>query len=291
MKTALYLIEAITNLHVGSGEISYGLVDNLIQRDVLSNLPVINASGVKGGLLEFMRSQKMNPDTIRHIFGGSPEPAQKNESAASRQSDQTPKSGDAGSQPGKWRFFDASLLALPVRSDKTPYFLVTCPQVLDELRSKMLQLGCEKTELCHKLASIITDNKNIGDDQAVKLTSSVIKTPVLLEDLEITLSDPRHLTPELFGEAPVLLISNKNFNKFCNDEHLPIIARNNLNNGISQNLWYEQVLPRCSRMVFFVMYDEADNPITEFDEKLGSASCQFGANASIGYGFCKVSKL
>lgn len=291
MKTALYLIEAITNLHVGSGEISYGLVDNLIQRDVLSNLPVINASGVKGGLLEFMRSQKMNPDTIRHIFGGSPEPAQKNESAASRQSDQTPKSGDAGSQPGKWRFFDASLLALPVRSDKTPYFLVTCPQVLDELHSKMLQLGCEKTELCHKLASIITDNKNIGDDQAVKLTSSVIKTPVLLEDLKITLSDPRHLTPELFGEAPVLLISNKNFNKFCNDEHLPIIARNNLNNGISQNLWYEQVLPRCSRMVFFVMYDEADNPITEFDEKLGSASCQFGANASIGYGFCKVSKL
>lgn len=289
MKTALYLIETITNLHVGSGEISYGLVDNLIQRDVLSNLPVINASGVKGGLLEFMRSQEMKPDTIRHIFGGSPEPAQKNESAASQQSGQTPKSGDAGPQPGKWRFFDASLLALPVRSDKTPYFLVTCPQVLDELRFKMLQLGCEKTELCGKLALIVTDNENIGDDEAVKLTSPVIE----LEDLEITLSEcPRqYFTPELFGNAPVLLISNKNFNKFCNDEHLPIIARNNLNNGISQNLWYEQVLPRCSRMVFFVMYDEAENSIKEFDEKLGSASCQFGANASIGYGFCKVSKL
>lgn len=291
MRTALYLIETITNLHVGSGEISYGLVDNLIQRDVLSNLPVINASGVKGGLLEFMRSQNMNSDTIRHIFGGSPEPAQKNESAASQQSGQTPKSGDAGPQPGKWRFFDASLLALPVRSDKTPYFLVTCPQVLEELRFKMLQLGCEKTELCDKLALIIAGNKNIGDDKAVKLS---IETPVLLEDLEITLSvcpSQCLLTEELFGKAPVLLISNKNFNKFCNDEHLPIIARNNLNNGISQNLWYEQVLPRCSRMAFFVMHDEAENPITEFDEKLGSASCQFGANASIGYGFCKVSKL
>ena len=33
MKTIVYQIEAITNLHVGSGEANFGVVDRLIQKD------------------------------------------------------------------------------------------------------------------------------------------------------------------------------------------------------------------------------------------------------------------
>jgi CRISPR-associated protein Cmr4 len=42
-----YIIKTKTNLHVGSGDINFGIVDNEVQRDTITNLPVINASSLK----------------------------------------------------------------------------------------------------------------------------------------------------------------------------------------------------------------------------------------------------
>ena len=36
MKTELYVISAYSNMHVGSGEMNFGVIDNLIQRDVVT---------------------------------------------------------------------------------------------------------------------------------------------------------------------------------------------------------------------------------------------------------------
>jgi len=51
-RSELYIITARTNLHVGSGDEAYGLVENRVQRDVVTQLPNINASGLKGALRE-----------------------------------------------------------------------------------------------------------------------------------------------------------------------------------------------------------------------------------------------
>ena len=50
MPTAIYTIEAITNLHVGSGDVNYEIVDKEIQRDTATTLPTIHASSLKGAI-------------------------------------------------------------------------------------------------------------------------------------------------------------------------------------------------------------------------------------------------
>ena len=79
---------------------------------------------------------------------------------------------------------------------------------------------------------------------------------------------------------------NKKFNSLCSDDNLPIIARNCLDNGESSNLWYEQVLPSQSVLATIIQTNNADDL-----DVLKDAIVQIGANATIGYGYCKFIKL
>ena len=56
----LFHIDALTNMHVGSGNITYGFVDNLIQRNAVTGFPVIHASGIKGALREYFNNLNGN---------------------------------------------------------------------------------------------------------------------------------------------------------------------------------------------------------------------------------------
>ena len=68
-----YLIECLTNMHVGSGGANYGVVDNLVQRDSVTNIPIINSSSLKGALREFFFNQwegnEENMKILDYIFG------------------------------------------------------------------------------------------------------------------------------------------------------------------------------------------------------------------------------
>lgn len=68
---------------------------------------------------------------------------------------------------------------------------------------------------------------------------------------------------------------------------LPVMARNKLDNGISKNLWYEQVVPHESLFSFAVLGTKENLDI--FKKAVDGKVVQFGGNASIGYGLCKVS--
>ena len=78
------------------------------------------------------------------------------------------------------------------------------------------------------------------------------------------------------------------FKELCSDDNLPIIARNCLENGESTNLWYEQVLPSQSVLATVIQTNNADD-MKMLEEK--DAIVQIGANATIGYGYCKFIKL
>ena len=92
---------------------------------------------------------------------------------------------------------------------------------------------------------------------------------------------------KIFGSPE--LMDDKDFKYICSDEELPVISRNNLENGQSANLWYEQVLPKKSILCFMVM---GKGEIFEtFCEDLDGAIVQIGANATIGYGYCRISKV
>jgi CRISPR-associated protein Cmr4 len=79
---------------------------------------------------------------------------------------------------------------------------------------------------------------------------------------------------------------NQEFQKLCDDDHLPIIARNYLENGESKNLWYEQVLPSMSVLGTIILTDK-ESDLDILKDKI----VQIGANSTIGYGYCKFIKL
>lgn len=69
-------------------------------------------------------------------------------------------------------------------------------------------------------------------------------------------------------------------------DNLPVIARNQLDNGISKNLWYEEVVPRQS--VFLTCIKAPDRDLID---ALNGQVVQVGGNATVGYGFCKFTLI
>jgi CRISPR-associated protein Cmr4 len=251
-----YSIKNISNLHVGSGDNNYGVIDNLVQRDVNTNLPTIHSSSLKGALKEHFSS---TGDTvfIETVFG------------------------KEDNKPGKWKFLTADLLSRPLRSNMIQYFNATSPEALSNFATKIKNLGIATTfpnfNKLEELANIsVAENNPLVFDR--RFNNAII------EDLEwcATHNDfnVSSLKP-LLGEHVVLVNSND-----FRELELPVIARNHLENGISENLWYEEVVPYDSRFGFFII--ENDNSYSEKFEDGIKRIIQIGANASIGYGLCKI---
>lgn len=94
---------------------------------------------------------------------------------------------------------------------------------------------------------------------------------------------------ELMKDLKVTIIESQKFKELCNDDNLPIIARNVLENGESKNLWYEQVLP-AETVLYTIIDDKEDNSLAK-KLKDAKAIVQIGAGATIGYGYCKFTNL
>lgn len=232
MKATLYTIECISNLHVGNGQDNDGVIDRLIQRDVVTGFPCINSSSLKGALREHCEAwNNEHGDAkvdIERIFGKK-------------------VNGAENCAPGAYRFLDAMLLSLPRPSETRPYVMMTCNEIVNDFVAKASSFG-----VC------LGNNA----DAAVLGLAGVV-------------GDGR--------------CSDDRFKNYVSDEELPVIARNCLENGQSKNLWYEQVLPRKSRLAFFVMHDgEIDG---HFNAAVTSTLVQIGANATVGYGICKISRI
>jgi CRISPR-associated protein Cmr4 len=285
----LYIISTLSNMHVGSGNVSFGVIDNLIQRDVISNHPNINASGLKGALREFfnhyypIRNEKNIEDEkkrerfITCIFGSSPKEKEELKS-------------------GAFRFFDANLLSMPIRSNKTSYLMATCSDIINDILGKIDDFAVADID---EIKKVLSNLQNKIPEKNVWVFDEKFNNCVLEDfdfnfttiDKSIEFKDCLPLLEKLFG-TPLVLLNNNDFQTICSDDYLPVIARNNLEDGKSQNLWYEQVLPRLSRLYCIIMKDTADSAdITFFDSKLNENIIQIGANASIGYGFCKMRLL
>lgn len=81
-------------------------------------------------------------------------------------------------------------------------------------------------------------------------------------------------------------VSENEMEACCSDDNLPIIARNVLENGESKNLWYEQVLP-AETVLYTIIQEKGEDLKNVLDGQI----VQIGANATIGYGYCKFELL
>ena len=222
MKSKIFVIECLTNLHVGNGDVNFNIIDNEVERDVVTGFPTINSSGVKGALRAFFEENDLSD--INGIFG----------------------SEDKGSTTsGSLKFLSANLLALPIRSisgDDKPYS-IHAPKTACEDFKQMIE-------------NFQLENVSIEDIKGI--------------DEKITL-DADNSCYERYG--------------------LPVIARNSV--GEQTNLWYEEVVPHKSIFYFAVVdsTSKADSLLDVFTDSVRDKIIQFGANASVGYGLCKVIKV
>lgn len=268
-----YKITALTNLHVGSGDQNYGIIDKLVQRDPLSQFPVIHASSVKGALKEYCEaSDGIEKVDIQKAFGDE-------------------------ENPGTEKFFSAHLLTLPVRSTVKPYFKATCPFILKEIIEILTvfdkSVGSKLYDLLEKLS-------NLTFDEGVKfvLFDDIIKDCIIeeypIEDGNYTIKKSL-FTAELktffnCASNDFLLIRDDIFMEIC--ENLPVVARNRI--GKKKNLWYEELVPRKAEFYFFYVgtpYGESKTMEILVTKSKNGLPVQIGANATVGYGYCKIDKI
>jgi CRISPR-associated protein Cmr4 len=282
-----FVLNFQTNLHAGSGDAHYGIIDKLVQREPATNRPIIHSSSLKGALREYFEQPQMYPfdeerklthPFIKEIFGS--------------------HQNDDNMETGKCRFLAAYLLSLPVRSNVTPYFMATSVDVLKELKDEAISTGYAlNTALDAEIDSIIGLFNTNGEEKFHEgkpfIFTNKYGANVTLEDWDARVNEKVKVTElEKITGSNLVVFNSKNFADLCTQ--LPVIARNQLENGISKNLWYEEVVPRFSRFFqFTLMPNEKSLLIDSVIDHLTNAdnTFQIGANATIGYGYCKFNTL
>lgn len=267
MKANLYLIRCITNMHMGSGDINFNIIDNEVQRDPVTGLPVMFSSGVKGALREHFGRH----EDVENIFGS--DIMTSNEQQKGK------------SVPGKLKFLTGYLLFLPVRASKgdCAYYLVTTKEILAQF-DFLYQEIMGKT-VFGDLLETIQSNTTYGPENAEVDGIKTINTEI----------PDKSIFKSMVDNVDRIMIMEENLVKKIN---LPVLARNQLDNGISNNLWYEEVVPHEAIFYTAVLSDGTDSgnrALHSFDEYItgenGQPLVQFGGNASVGYGLTKISKM
>lgn len=290
MKTIEYQIEAITNLHVGSGEANFGVVDKLVQIDAATGFPNVNASGIKGALRELLKPL-LTPEQVTDIFGSEPDETKNH-------------------KVGSFRFFDAYLLAMPVRSNKAPFLMGTCPRLIrDYLRfntlfGRLQPLSPEMESLqqqqkrIERLLELVKNKRPLVSDEVHRgaFVEDFEEKALYVGDIENKPFDKQVIQEAVdclkrgLGGS-LALFTDEDFRRLCDEDHLPVIARNNLMKG-NENLWYEQVVPRFSHLYCFIGVPDDTTLEKAFNEALSKAGLvQLGANATVGYGYCEFTKI
>lgn len=160
------------------------------------------------------------------------------------------KSDSADIKKGSVLFFDASLLFIPKQcGEGKTYELVYSDKILEDFSKKVNNL---------------VEGNSISKETLLSQVRSIMGQDNVARNS----------------------IDRDTFTAYCDDDALPIISRNCLENGESVNLWYEQVLPSLSVLATIIVTKEKEQM-----DALNGKIVQIGANATIGYGYCKFVKI
>lgn len=232
MKTELYTITTLSNLHVGSGDINFDIIDNQVQRDATTNLPIIHSSSLKGAFREhftiFDENGKKVKDSmmVTYVFGRDTEDSENKKS----------------SQAGAYSFFEAQLLTRPVRSNVRPYFNATSPSVIKNFLEAIA------------LFDIGFDEELKAELERFSQLNPLKNEPLIFENLSNVTLEDEIAKYQNFDVSKLKSFLGENLalfeDKAFEELDLPVIARNQLENGKSKNLWYEEVVPKKNEILF-----------------------------------------
>ena len=282
MRTDLYTITTLTNMHVGSGDINFDIIDKQVQRGAISKLPIIHSSSLKGAFRENFAEydydevenkliKKLDSNMVKYIFG--------------------PSNSENSHQTGAFSFLEASLLTRPVRSSLKAHFNATSPSVIKSLLETIDTFDVAFNEEDKKA---LVELSELEPKKGEPFIFEELKDAIL-EDYEASYKAFNVSKLKEFLGEDLALFNDADFKKL----ELPILARNHLENGVSQNLWYEEVVPKGSKFFFAILkptnLDERDKQekLDKFEKgfEKNIRRVQIGANKSIGYGFNRVEKV
>jgi len=179
-----------------------------------------------------------------------------------------------------------------VRSNQHPYYVATSIELLQEMADQLQIFHHPKAEEVKAAVGFLDTNAKAEPLQPLHFGS---EADLVLEDYKATsknlpMSSEFTLLQGLLGER-MALFNHAHLKRIADD--LPIIARNNLENGESVNLWYEEVVPRESRFYFLIKYYHNGNAANLFEDELKKHNniTQVGGNASVGYGYNTIQSL
>lgn len=277
----LFCIRTLSNLHVGSGSENYGVIDNLIQRDAATGFPCIHASSLKGAFREFFKNDMNMDDTfLNHVFGSDIGASESAEEETKKEENSPPKKK---TKPGKYRFLQADIVSMPVRAMTLPYVNITCKSALDNIQNLLEGKTVGNfNDFCSEANGTIGDGIHFIHNNAIEIET---------ENKKLTYNNTDFTAIKSYiGDHPGI-VTDETFVEAVSDFGLPVIARNQLDDGKSSNLWYEQVLPRETRLFFFVLVPNKDPQFANFKKYLSEHFVQIGANASVGYGVCQLTHI
>ncbi len=269
MESKFYYLSCLTNLHVGNGADSFGIIDREVERDSITGYPIIPSSGLKGAFRKYF-AEGTGRELVDALFG--------------------PPSGSGSIKPGSIKFISGQLLFRPVRASKGAYACYQCTTL-----TALQTLARARVEIAHDQAM-----QAALEGAAPELRTCYVGASP--QDVEVEGFAAPHATGHekldacinglLSDAAPdaasrsltsgaVLLSEDDN-----RAIPLPVIARNQLDNGISKNLWYEEYVPHESVFWFAVLGPKED--LADFDKVVAGHIVQIGGNATIGRGLCFV---
>lgn len=250
-KAAFFSITTKTPMHSGAGGENFWIIDKLIQRDETTNLPNINSSSLKGALREYMKDYLSNKVKINGL---------------------------------SW----PSVLFKIFGNDNTD--LSTSEK---ELVAQELNLDAKKIEIAGDIRILPAELLSIPTLKEGKI-KHIISCEWLKNNLHEKIELFDHQLKSDISVANIIMADEFTDDViFCekvDDYNLPVIARNHLEDGTSTNLWYEQVLPRETKLFFTVVYNN-EELFKVFKDAIIAHPVQIGANASVGYGFCKIEDI
>lgn len=258
MANHLFKIECLTNLHVGSGDINYNIIDNEVEKDAVTGYPIIHSSGVKGALREHASKNQFKD----------------NESESAEVAIFGQKSGKGDVATGTYKFLDANIISRPMRviNGEIASIPVIAIDAINDFLHKITAFGCNPFDI---------EEIDMPDFKGNRFLSNVSNVSV---EGESTGDVPQEIAQQL-AKLKDIIGEKYAIAERINDYDLPVVARNQLDNGESKQLWYEEVVPHGS-----VFYTLIITPNVKMELDL-SDIIHIGAHETIGCGFTKFTKL
>lgn len=285
--TYLSFVHALSPLHAGTGQ-GAGIIDLPIAREKATGLPYLPGSSVKGTL----RARCTNPDDRYKVFG--PE------------MDGRPTDDNHASSA---QFSDQRLLLLPIRSLAGTFAWVTSPYILRrfarDIKDAQLSLPQEAIPLINDENACAVASKT----SKITIEGSVYLEDLALEKVEVATAAqawagwiaarvfPDDTEWQTMLQERFCVVHDDIFN-FLIDVSTEVRARIKLKEDAKTvqdgGLWYEESLPTetiLSGIVLAIPTKQsgiASSRVFDVLKGLTDTTLQFGGNATVGRGLCRV---